>query len=80
MLGSCGFRDENNDICGETFTCGDCRKTMSDDERMNLLSSQIADLQEVVRLLVFHIGNKLTDPEAQEELDQVTLGTPMQRR
>lgn len=22
---ACGIKDENNDVCGETFTCGRCR-------------------------------------------------------
>ena len=52
---------------------------ISKDAQIDVLKSQVRDLQEVVRLLVFHVGNKLTDTEAMEELDQATLGTPMHR-
>ena len=52
---------------------------ISCEAKIDVLHAQVRDLQEVVRLLVFHVGNKLTDSEASYELDEAALGTPMQR-
>lgn len=53
---------------------------ISVESKVDVLQSQVRDLQEIVRLLVWHCGNNLIDPEAREELDNASLGTPMQRR
>ena len=48
------------------------------DERVrNIMWAQIGDLQEVVRLLVFHVHRDLTQPDARVELEQSTAETPM---
>ncbi len=73
----CGYRDENGDICGETFTCKVCRSENDKDVQMRLLRSQITDLQNVVKLLAWHIRRGLGD-EARMELDDELSGTAMQ--
>lgn len=91
MITGCWFRDENGDICGETYTCRVCRSEKhvaqveaaiadergSDRQSIDLLRSQVADLQNVVRLLAWHIHRELKDPDAKMELAQELDGTPM---
>ena len=56
---TCGIKDENGDICGETFTCGRCRSAKNI-ERMNV---EIEKLEQVL-----FAARDLIDLELSEEI------------
>ena len=72
---SCGFKDENGDICGETFTCKPCRAEIVNIDQMARMESRVKDLEDTVALLLHHCHRTLTDPEAIMELEDMTRGT-----
>ena len=43
----CGIKDENNDICGETFTCGACRCANERDVHLGALNARNIELAAV---------------------------------
>lgn len=43
----CGIKDENNDICGETFTCGACRCANERDVHLGALNARNIELSDV---------------------------------
>ena len=44
---NCGIKDENNDICGETFTCGACRVANERDVHLSALNARNQELSEI---------------------------------
>ena len=42
----CGIKDENNDICGETFTCGACRCANERDVHLAALNARNIELSD----------------------------------
>ena len=43
----CGIKDENNDLCGETFTCGACRVANERDVHLGALNARNQELSDV---------------------------------
>ena len=56
---SCGIKDENNDVCGETFTCGRCRGS----ERIERMHAELERLEQVL-----YAARDLIDLELSEEI------------
>jgi len=74
----CGAKNDQGDICGETYTCGTCKAADASDLYDQRIEARIQDLEDVVSLLTYHVRRWQKDPEAISELDNETRGTAMQ--
>lgn len=67
---NCGQKDENNDVCGETYTCGSCVTAAKSVDDATLLRGQVADLQDVVKVLVAHVRRELENNLYEQDEDR----------